>query len=64
MVNEQILRKLEVLARLFGVALVAFGVLVATTTPVVGVPLAVIGLLFAFRPYAVGEIASLLSIFS
>jgi hypothetical protein len=63
MAETRFLRALERLVRLAGVGLVAAGLFVSLSSPVFGVPLAGIGLLFALRPRIAAELVELASLF-
>ena len=56
MVNERLLGFLELFARAIGVVTAVGGLLLLPTTPVFGVPLFAVGLLFAVRPTTDGEL--------
>lgn len=56
MVDRRHLRALERFTRLLGVGLVGVGILLARSSPVYGVPVVAVGLLFALRPYLGAEL--------
>lgn len=59
MVRDGVVNALELFARLLGVGLSLLGVLSLGWTPVVGVPLLAVGLLFALRPATAAELVEL-----
>ncbi|UPV75279.1 hypothetical protein M0R89_04230 [Halorussus limi] len=54
--NERLANGLELFARLVGVVAALGGVLLLPSAPILGVPLLVVGILFALRPATAGEL--------
>lgn len=61
MVNERLLKAMELFARLIGVVIAAGGLLFLPSTPVLGVPLLAVGLLFALRPATASELLDIVA---
>lgn len=59
MVDGRLRRVFEVFARLLGMGISAVGLLLATSSPIIGIPLIGLGLLLALRPYVAGELVDL-----